>query len=136
MEQEKVRYMNNNRGSTTIEITLWMPVILLVTVLMITLLLADLQQAKMHSELVVYSVEHEMAKEEGSRNRNDRRAEEEPAVYSVVSKEDDCVVYTSQSHYLIASGYEIGESLEQKIRSVDEIRRLRRWQLLGSAISE
>lgn len=129
--------MNKNRGSATIEITLLMPVIILVTVLIFTLLLAGLQQAKIHSELVVYSVEQELAKEEGSRNQNNRQVTtEETVLHSAVSEEDDCIVYASQSRFLIASGYEISERLEQRIRSVDEIRRIRRWQMLGSAISE
>ena len=129
--------MNNNRGSTTIEITLLMPVILLVTVLMITLVLADLQQAKIHSELVVYSVEQELAKEEGSRNRKNRQIEVEGSAQDKSArKEGDNIVYTSQSWFRIAAGYDIGENLEQRIRSVDEIRRIRRWQMVGSAISE
>jgi len=137
MEQEKVRYMNNNRGSTTIEITLLMPVILLFTVLMITLLLADLQQARIHSELVVYSVEQELAKEEESRNRNNRQIKMEGTAQDKADrKEDDNIVYTSQSRFRIAVGYEIEEHLEQRIRSVEEIKRIRRWQMVGSAISE
>lgn len=129
--------MNNNRGSTTIEITLLMPVILLFTVLMITLLLADLQQARIHSELVVYSVEQELAKEEESRNRNNRQIKMEGTAQDKADrKEDDNIVYTSQSRFRIAVGYEIEEHLEQRIRSVEEIKRIRRWQMVGSAISE
>lgn len=115
---------DHNQGSTIVEVTIWMPLVLLVTVLMITMLLSILQQSGLHSGLVVDSVEEQL--QEGSKlaaSQNGRM-------------EGDVRIYSEQSSVQLALGYSVNESVEQRLRVKDVEQRIRGWQLIGDTISE
>lgn len=130
----------DNQGSTTIEVSLIMPLILLVVVLIITLLLSDLQQAGIHSELVVYSVEQIISRRESVDKKNIGNHELMHVTQSIPgytkNRQEDVFIYTGKAELELAADYAITETVEQRIREVEVEKYMRRWQMLGEAVSE
>lgn len=113
-----------NHGSMIIEVTLIMPVILLLMILFITLLLSVFQQAKVHSTLMM---EHTEDKDHGGSRENDG--------YSV-EVQGDRRIYSKPVEVVLVQGYGI-TSVEQQVMRVSDIEnKLRRWQLVGDMVSE
>ena len=121
-----------NRGSATIEITLVMPVILLVTVLCISLLLGEFEQVKKHMELVVYGVTLEITGEGDS--DNPVKQSDNPEIKQ--RKDNMIKVYYSQGEVQLVKGYGVSYQVEYKMRDSNSIERIRRWQLLGDIVSK
>lgn len=114
--------MKHNQGSTIIEVTLIMPVLLMMMVLFITLLLGVLQQANVHSELMYYSAEPE---------RDDKQG---PSV--AISVQGDKKAYSQQVDVTLIEGYGISYDVTQTIRISNVEENLRRWQMLGDLVTE
>lgn len=115
-----------NQGSAVIEVTLIMPILLLIMVLMITLLLSVWKQAEIHMKLVTYSAEQRLG---GS------VCTKEPEGM-VQSAEKDCNIYSAVSELELLSQYGISVTLNQTMRDSDTQQVLRRWQLVEAIISE
>ncbi len=113
-----------NQGSATLEVTLIMPLILLIMVLFITMLSGVYYQAELHSDLVVYSIESER---ENCLEKNEdvRRIEK-----------NDLFIYSQEGMIQFVKQYELEFYIEQKKRVSDTEEKLRRWQLFGNVISE
>lgn len=107
----------HNRGSAIVEVTLIMPVILILMVLFITMLLGGLQQAKTHASLMM--------------EYTDESVIEKTAVF-----EKDYQVYTQTVELEFVQGYPLHSIEQQIIRSTSEEERIRRWQVFGSLVSE
>ena len=121
-----------NRGSATVEITLLMPMILLVTVLCISLLLGEFEQVKKHMELVVYGVTSEIMGEGESDTWLKQLGNPE-----IKQREDNLLkVYYSQGEGQWVKGYGISYQAEYKMRDSNSIEKIRRWQLLGDIVSK
>lgn len=115
---------DKNRGSATIEVTFLMPILLFLMVLFITMLLGGYRQAKLHSDLVVYSVESGW----GNRtevNENVRKAEQ-----------NDLILYSQEDEIQFTKQYKLEFCLEQRKRISDTEEKLRRWQIFGIIISD
>lgn len=118
---KKVWLKEKNRGSAVIEVTLLMPLILLIMTVLLTMLLGGLKQAEIHSGLMHYSLSNEQS-------LNSPEIE--------VSNKADKVIYTQVAGLTLVPGYEM-LSKEQQVARVSHVEEhLRRWQLLGNIASE
>jgi hypothetical protein len=115
--------MKKNSGSATLEVTMLMPVILLIMVLFLTMLLGVLHQADMHSDLVVYS----------ARQRLESSPETETEY--IRQNKGDAVMYSNTSTMQFANEYALELQIEQTMRITDTDKNIRRWQLLGGIVS-
>lgn len=125
--QEKKK--GKNRGSTIIEVTLIMPMILMIMVLFITMLLSALQQAKAHAGLMITWTEEAYVDEMNS--TNERRSGTNPLEQPGILQQD-VRVFSEEVTLEMVNGYEITSTEQQKIRITETEKCLRRWQLFGS----
>lgn len=113
----------HNRGSATIEVTLIMPILLMLMTLFITMLLGVFQQAEVHSRLMYDSA----VGEEEKYQQND-------SVHILFQK--DKIIYSQGVKVSFVRGYEVSSKEQQVSRSSNVEDNLRRWQVLGDFGSE
>lgn len=118
----QIKRIRNNRGSTILEVTLIMPILLMMMVLFITMLLGVFQQAKIHSELMFYSAGQEESNWQNS------------AVTLSVQK--DKRTFSQKTSVTLVQGYDISCEVTQTVRSSSVEDNLRRWQILGDMAAE
>lgn len=114
--------MNNiqrqkNGGSTVVEVTLIMPIILMIMVLFITMLISVLQQAKIHAELMIKAVD-------------------EAVLSNTILPEADKQVYEQKVEVELVQGYPIISKEQIIYRNTNTEECLRRWQLVESFVTE
>ncbi len=114
--------MKDNRGSAIIEVTLIMPILLMMMVLFITMLLGVLRQAYVHSELMYYSAESE----------NTHWITSETAL----SIQGDRKTFSRNVNIGFVQGYNISGSITQTVRVSQVEENLRRWQIIGGMAAE
>ncbi len=102
----------SNKGSAVVEATCIMPLILMVTALCISMMLAVFQQAKVHSNLMFTYTDVT-----GS-----------PDARPLLT---DKKVYSEQVKSEPVTGYAIRSTERHVVRCSDTDQKLRRWQLLG-----
>lgn len=118
-----------NQGSMIIEVTLIMPVILMLMVLFLTLLLSVLRQAEVHSALMTEYIMYE----------NSGAAEWEGKDTAFEGSADvvgDRRIYSGEAEITLIRGYGISSVEQQVVRISDIEEKLRRWQMLGDLGSE
>lgn len=117
-----------NQGSATIEVTLIMPVILMIMVLFISMLISVLQQAKAQSELMIQWTEETCKEAEQETWGMDwiRRLGVGKGLNSAKR------VYSESVSTELVNGYRIDVTQQQVIRVSATEDCLRRWQLIGN----
>ena len=117
-----------NQGSATIEVTLIMPVILMIMVLFISMLLSVLQQAKTQSELMIQWTEETCKAAEQKNLGLDwiLRLDVGEGLNSTKR------VYSENVSTELVNGYRIDATQQQVIRVSATEDCLRRWQLIGN----
>ena len=111
-----------NQGSAIVEVTMIMPVLLLIMVLLLSLLLGVLKQAEVHTDLMWYSISEKLQNEQSTE--------------VIISTQGDKIIYSQQAELTLVKGYEIVSREQQVIRVSKVEDNLRRWQLLGYIVSE
>lgn len=111
-----------NQGSAIIEVTMIMPFLLLIMVLLLSLLLGVIKQAKVHTDLMWYSISE--------------NTQHEQSIEVKTSTQGDKIIYSQQAELTLVKGYEIVSQERQVIRISKVEDNLRRWQMLGYFASE
>lgn len=113
-EKEAELLSTKNRGSAVIEITLLLPLILWFMVLLITMLLGTLQQARVHSGLMItYAGIDSYGKAEAGKQ-----------------------IYSETMEFCLTEGYGITSEEQQVVRNSNIEEELRRWQLVGDMVAK
>lgn len=114
--------MKNNRGSTVVEVTLIMPILLMMMVLFITMLLGVFQQAYVHSGLMYDSAEDESVDWDN------------PEI--ILSVQGDRKTFSRNVNIEFVQGYSISSDIRQTVRISGAEEKLRRWQVIGGMAAE
>ncbi len=118
-----------NQGSMIIEVTLIMPVILMILVLLLTLLFSVFRQAEVHSALMPKYTMYENSRTEEEKGKN-TASEGKADAYG------DRRIYSEKAEITWIQGYEISSVEQQIVRISDVEDKLRRWQMLGDLVPE
>lgn len=111
-----------NQGSAIVEVTMIMPVLLLIMVLLLSLLLGVLKQAEVHTNLMRCSISEKLQNEQSTE--------------VIISTQGDKIIYSQQAEFALVKGYDIVSQEQQVIRVSKVEDNLRRWQLIGYIASE
>lgn len=111
-----------NQGSAIVEVTMIMPILLLIMVLLLSLLLGVLGQAKIHTGLMRCSISEKLQNEQSTE--------------VIISTQGDKIIYSQQAEFALVKGYDMVSQEQQVIRVSKVEENLRRWQLLGYIVSE
>lgn len=116
-QRKNKEWKYQNQGSAIVEVTLIMPIILMIMVLFITMLLGVLRQAETHAQLMLAYVDTDGKEQEGK----------------VLQ---DAQVYSEAVVVKLARGYEIYSEEEQILRTSVTEEKIRRWQILEGVVAK
>lgn len=115
---------NKNKGGTTIEITLIMPMVLLITFLAIELMLSVYDQAHVHGDLMLISaqeIKNTSVSDDG---------------ITIAEKFGDKRIFCKFSEMNVVKGYGIKKRMEQCVYLTNSSKKARGWQMLGDLLSD
>lgn len=111
---------NRNQGSTIVEVTLIMSLVLVVIFLVLTMLLGVWKQAEAHADMM-------MVEQDAAVKQNHEICTEVAG---------DRIIYSQKVCVELVRGYAVKSREYQIERKTETEQRLRRWQLFGNLLSE
>ncbi len=119
-DRSRKPHRNRNQGSTVIEVTLIMGLVLVVIFLILTMLLGVWKQAEAHADMMTVE--------------QDGTAQQDHEICTEVA--GDRIIYSKKVCVELVRGYAVKCREYQIERNTETEQRLRRWQLFGNLLSD